>query len=158
MNKIAGDIITLHMCTKNLHHMRHSSWETEWDRLEALKHENNILWEVSTRYIKKSHMCEKPEKSEFWKNEQNCWRYYHFTRVPKTSIIWGTVLRYRVRQNCLSFWTIFGPSTPPSPLTTQKTKILKNEKSTWRCHNFELVQQKTWSYDVCLLRYGVWQT
>ena len=24
MNKIAGDIITLHMCTKNLHHMRHS--------------------------------------------------------------------------------------------------------------------------------------
>ena len=24
MNKIAGDIITLHMCTKNLHHMKHS--------------------------------------------------------------------------------------------------------------------------------------
>ena len=83
MNKIAGDIITLHMCTKNLHHMRHSSWETEWDRLEALKHENNILWEVSTRYIKKSHMCEKPEKSEFWKNEQNCWIYHHFTHVTK---------------------------------------------------------------------------
>ena len=41
------------------------------------------------------------------------------------------------------------------PLTTHKIKILK---SIWRCQHFKLVQQKTWSYDVCLLRYGVWQT
>ena len=26
--KIAGDIIILHMCTKNYNHMRHSSWDT----------------------------------------------------------------------------------------------------------------------------------
>ena len=41
------------------------------------------------------------------------------------------------------------------PLTTHKIKILK---SIWRCQHFKLVQQKTWSYDVCLLRYGVRQT
>ena len=28
------------------------------------------------------------------------------------------------------------------------------KKSIWRCHHFKLVQQKTRSYDVCLLRYG----
>ena len=57
--------------------------------------------------VKKSHTCEeggallrisfwhllmnfeKPEKSEFWENEKNCWRY-HFTRVPKITIIWDT--------------------------------------------------------------------
>ena len=29
--KFAGDIIILHMGTKNHNHMRHSSWDTEWD-------------------------------------------------------------------------------------------------------------------------------
>ena len=29
--KIAGDIIILHRCTKKHNHMRHSSWDTEWD-------------------------------------------------------------------------------------------------------------------------------
>ena len=32
MKKIAGDIIILHMCTKNHNHMRYSSWDTEWDK------------------------------------------------------------------------------------------------------------------------------
>ena len=31
--KIAGDIIILHMCTKNHNHMRYSSWDTKWDRI-----------------------------------------------------------------------------------------------------------------------------
>ena len=29
--KIDGDIIILHMCTKNQNNMRYSSWDTEWD-------------------------------------------------------------------------------------------------------------------------------
>ena len=29
--KFAGDIIILHMCTKNHNHMRYSSWDMEWD-------------------------------------------------------------------------------------------------------------------------------
>ena len=32
MKKLAGDIITLHKCTKNHNHMRYSSWDREWDR------------------------------------------------------------------------------------------------------------------------------
>ena len=31
MKKIAGDIIILHMCTKNHNHVRYSSWDTEWE-------------------------------------------------------------------------------------------------------------------------------
>ena len=33
MKKIAGDIIILHMCTKNHNHMRYSSWDTEWHKM-----------------------------------------------------------------------------------------------------------------------------
>ena len=33
MKKIAGDIIILHMCTKNHNHMRYSSWDKEWDKI-----------------------------------------------------------------------------------------------------------------------------
>ena len=32
MENIAGDIIILHMCTKNHDHMMYGSWDTEWDR------------------------------------------------------------------------------------------------------------------------------
>ena len=32
MKKIAGDIIILHMCTKNHNHMRYSYWDTKWDK------------------------------------------------------------------------------------------------------------------------------
>ena len=34
---------------------------------------------------------EKFKKKEFWKNEKYCWRYHHFTCVPKIIIIWCTV-------------------------------------------------------------------
>ena len=33
MKQIAGDIIILHMCTKNHIHMRYSCWDTKWDRI-----------------------------------------------------------------------------------------------------------------------------
>ena len=32
MKTISGDIIILHMCTKNHNHMRYSSWDTVWHR------------------------------------------------------------------------------------------------------------------------------
>ena len=36
MKNFAGDIIILHMCTKNHNHMMHDSWDTEWDRHKIL--------------------------------------------------------------------------------------------------------------------------
>ena len=61
-------------------------------------------------------------------------------------------LRHRVRQNFFFHFVPFFALLPPTPLTTQKTKILKKmKKASGRCHHFKLVQQKTQSYDVCLL-------
>ena len=56
------------------------------------------------------------------------------------------------RQNVLSFWAIF------FSLTTRKIKIFKKWKSIWRCHHFTNVYQKSKSYGVCFLRYGIQQT
>ena len=56
------------------------------------------------------------------------------------------------RHNLLLFWACFCPFPP---LTTQKIKILKKWKNTWRYHNFTVVYQKWQSYDVWFLRYGV---
>ena len=71
---------------------------------------------------------EKPQKSDFWKNEKNCWRYHHFTYAyQKRQSYEVQFLRYGVRQNYLSFWVILYPFTPLPP-TTQKTEILTKWK------------------------------
>ena len=57
------------------------------------------------------------------------------------------------RQNFSVFWAIICPSTP---LTTQKIKILKKWKNTWKYH-FTQVYQKSWSYAILFLRYSTWQ-
>ena len=59
------------MCTKNLNHMMHRSWDMECDRqifcelrpLFALLHSHN------------------PENQSFEKMKPNIWRYYHFTNL-----------------------------------------------------------------------------
>ena len=59
---------------------------------------------------------EKPEKSDFSKNEKNCWRYHHFTFVyQKPQSYEVQFLRYEVRENFLSFWAIFCPLNPLPP-------------------------------------------
>ena len=57
------------------------------------------------------------------------------------------------RQNFWSFLAIFCSFTP---ITTQKIKILKKWKNNWRYHHFTQVYQKSWSFAVLFLRYGVW--
>ena len=56
---------------------------------------------------------------------------------------------------CFSFWAIFCPF---SPLTVQKIKNKKNEKSAWRYHHFTYVYEKLRLVDVGFLRNGVQQT
>ena len=69
--------------------------------------------------------------------------------------MYGSLDIERNRQNFLSFWTGFCPFTY---LWTQKIKILKKWKNTWRYYHFTNVYHKWQSYDVWLLRYGVQQT
>ena len=58
-------------------------------------------------------------------------------------------------ENFLSFWTILYPFTP---ITTQKIKILKNWKKSWRYHHFTHMYHKLQSYDIWFLRYWAQQT
>ena len=102
------------------------------------------------------------KNQNFEKMKRYCWRCHHFTRVPKTTITWGTVPEIQ-REKILfdhfgSFFALY--PNPPSPLTIQKTKILKkNEQSIWRCHHLNLRNKKHDQInDVWLFRYGVWQT
>ena len=78
-----------------------------------------------------------PKKSGFWKNGKNFSRDHHFTNLhqkPQPHEV--QFLRYRV-----SFGP-FLPFYPPNNLANQ---------------NFEKqVYQKSWSYDVCFLRCGMW--
>ena len=53
---------------------------------------------------------------------------------------------------------MLGHFLPFYSIKTPKIKILKNEKICWRNHHFTHVYQKSQSYDVCFLRYGVRQT
>ena len=56
---------------------------------------------------------EKPKKSDFWENEKFFWRYRHFTHLyQKPQSYEVQFLRYKVRQNFLSFWGIFCPFNP----------------------------------------------
>ena len=84
---------------------------------------------------------EKPKQSEFWKNQQqqnkNCSRYHYFTRVPKITLIWGTV---------------------PEIGKMKKWNFRKKDKeSPWKYHHFTQVYQKSWLDDAQFLRYGARQ-
>ena len=65
-------------------------------------------------------------------------------------------LRYGVWQT--EFFLILDHFLPFYPLTTQKIKILKKWKNTWRYHHFTQVYHKWQSHDAWFLRYEAWQT
>ena len=95
MKKFAGDIITLHMCTKNHNHMMYGSWDTEWNRQTKFSF---CLMIPNIRILKKK--------------ETNAWRYYHFTHVYyKLQSYDPWSLRYGAcdGQTFLSFWAVFFP-------------------------------------------------
>ena len=54
----------------------------------------------------------------------------------------------------MSFWAIFCAFRS---LTTRKIKILEKRKNNLEMSSF-YTYQNSWSYDVCSLKYGVWQT
>ena len=68
--KIAGDIIILHMCTKNHNYMRYGSWDTEWDR--------QIFCHFGPFFAILPHYWS--WKLKFGKNVKNTWKYYPFTQ------------------------------------------------------------------------------
>ena len=109
---------------------------------------DNSNWDKISHSLKKStHMWErwgtpqnfllafidelwKTDKSDFWKTEKIYWRSHHFTHVyQKAQSYEVQFLRYEVRRLFCHFGPFFALLTP-SPLTTQKIKVLKK----WKKH------------------------
>ena len=67
------------------------------------------------------------QKSQFWKNNKNAWRYYHFTLMYHkwwSNDAW--FLRHQVRQtNCFHFRLFFLLLTPNSPRNIKFKKMKK---------------------------------
>ena len=92
---------------------------------------------------------EKPENSEFWKNERTLLEISSFyTCVPKTTIIWGTFPEIQSETNCfLSFWTIFCPLPPAPHNNPENQNFEKMKKATgysqiWRVTDIIFCQYK----------------
>ena len=102
---------------------------SNWDKISHSLTKKSHTFEEGGAHLRISfwHLLmnfEKTEKSDFWKNEKNCWRYHHFTHVyQKPQSYEVQFLRYEVTQ----FFIILAIVCPfsPLPLTTQKTKIFE---------------------------------
>ena len=136
---------------------------------------DNFSWDkISHSLTKKSQTCkegaahlrisfwrslmnfEKVEKSDFRKNEKNCWRYHHFTHVyqkPKSYEV--QFLWYEVRRKFLAFWAIFCLFNCLHPNNAEKQNFEEMKKAFGDVIILNLCTKKTWSYDLCLLRFEV---
>ena len=131
----SGDIITLYLCTINDNHMMYASTDMECDR------QNVIFLSFWTVF------CPLPPPLTNWKmkilkNEKHSSRYHHFTLVYHKNdirMMYDSWDMERDKQNFLSFWSVFCPFTT---LTTQKIKIFKKWKKTWKYYHFTNVYHK----------------
>ena len=82
-----------------------------------------------------------PPNNQENQNEENTWRYQHFTNVYHKWQSYGIwFLRYG------TWWTeCFALLDHFCPFTAEKSKFWKYEKNTWR-YNFTKVYQISWSY------------
>ena len=87
----------------------------------------------------------------FKKIRKNTWTFY--ICVPKISMTWFTVPEvWSVADGNWQFWVIFHPFPTEKP---SKSEFWNYEKNCWRYYYFMHVYQKTQSYDVWFLRYGL---
>ena len=81
--KFPGDIIILHMCTKNHNHMRYSSWNTKRDRIFC--HFGSFLTLLPPPTLNS------PKNENFKKIKTNLTISSFYTSVPKIMIICYTM-------------------------------------------------------------------
>ena len=130
MNKMPGDIIILHKCTKNHDYLLYCSWDMGRDRCNC----SFSFWAIFCPFTPlTAQKMNIPKK--FKKKHLEISSFY--TIVPKIMMTGYTVPEiWRTRCNYFPFWTIFCLFTPP-PLTAQRMIISKKIKKTpWRYHHF----------------------
>ena len=135
MKKISGDIINLHMCTKNHNHIMYGSGDTEQDILS--------FWAIFCPFTSPPLTIPNIKILKKMKTPGNIIRLYiHVYNKWRSYDIW--FLKYKVRQT-----EIF------DSLENQNFNI---KKDTWRYYHFTHLHHKWQSYDVWFLRYRARQT
>ena len=80
--------------------------------------------------------------------EKNPWRYYHFTNINDSHMVYGFSDMECNGQNFVSFWTIFCNFTPLQP---EKSKFEKMKKT---CRDIIILHMCTINYNHMM--YGSW--
>ena len=145
MKKTPGDIIILHSCTINDNHMMYGPWDIEHD-------EQNFLSFWSIFYCFTPLTTQKIKILKNWNGKSRDIIILHKCSKNHDHMLYFSWDMVRNRCNYFSFWTIFCTFTP---LTAQKIKIKKKRKKILEISSE--VYQKSWSYVVLFLWYGVWQ-
>ena len=96
---------------------------------------------------------EKPKKSEFWKKEKKCWRYHHFTWVPKTGIIWGPVPEIRSETD-RTFCHFRARGNLPPPLNNPENQNFEKMKKNHLIISFYTIGTK--NHDICYTAPEIW--
>ena len=145
MKKTLGDIIILHMHSKNGNHMMYVSWDIDCDGKNSLS-----FWTIFCPLTPLTAWKIKILKK--WKKKHGDIIILQKCTINDNHMIYGSWVMKHDTQNFLPFWTVFCPFTL---LTTQKIKILKNWKEkAWRYYHFTHVYQKSWSCAILFLKYG----
>ena len=138
---------------------------SNWDKISHSLTKKSHTYEEGGAHLRISfwHLLmnfEKPEKSEFWKNEKKLLEISSFyTCVPKTTIMWDTVPKMQSETELLSFWAIFCLFNSLHLNNSEKQSFEKMKKAFGDVIILNLCNKKTQSFDVCLLRYeGLAQT
>ena len=143
--KSPGDIIILHSCTINDNHMMYGPWDIEHN-------EQNFLSFWSIFYCFTPLTTQKIKILKNWNGKSRDIIILHKCSKNHDHMLYFSWDMARNRCNYFSFWTIFCTFTP---LTGQKIKIKKKRKKILEISSE--VYQKSWSYVVLFLWYGVWQ-
>ena len=119
--QIAGDIIILHMLTKNHNHMRYSSWDTEWDKPNFL-----LFWSI---------FCPNNPQNQNFEKMKKTTGCHHFIYVYQKS--WLYMLPEILSATNITFCH-FGPFFALLPhYWPRKLKFGKNVN--WRLYPFTCV-------------------
>ena len=115
MIKNSGNVIILHVRTKNHDHMMYASWDME--------HERHIFLSFWTIFLPFTTLT--LTKSKFWKNEKKAPGdiiILHLFTTNGNQMMYGSWDMERDRQNC---FVILGHFWLFTPVTTEKIKICK---------------------------------
>ena len=128
MKKIAGDIIILHICTKNHNHMRYGSWDNEV---------RQIFLSFRAIFL---HFDPPPlttHKIKIFKKWKECLEMPSFyICVPKITTVYIMYASWDMecdRHNCCHFGPFFALSPHCWP---RKLKFWNNVKKSWRYYPY----------------------